>query len=107
MINLLHDLYQRHAIFQSLNYYLLKSVLIVHVLLIMNRNIEVTFSETLYRRQYECKYDDEWHRFMNFDEISLMPYIDDVTEEMLAQYLDFLHNELKLAPTTAWSVLAK
>ena len=35
------------------------------------------------------------------------PHVNDITEEMLAQYLDFLRNELEYAPTTIWSCFSK
>ena len=33
--------------------------------------------------------------------------MNDITEEMLAQYFDFLRNELEYAPTTIWSCFSK
>ena len=47
--------------------------------------------------QSQLRYDCEWTRFINSSELSMEPHVNDVTEEMLAQYLDFLRNELEYA----------
>ena len=42
------------------------------------------------RKSHDC----EWTRFINYSELSMKLHVNDITEEMLAQYLDFLQNEL-------------
>ena len=65
------------------------------------------FRETLSERKSQLRYDCEWTRFINYSELSMEPHVNDITEEMLAQYLDFLRNELEYAPTTIWSCFSK
>jgi len=71
------------------------------------RSSNAIFRETLSERKSQLRYDDEWTRFINYSELSMEPHVNDITEEMLAQYLDFLRNELEYAPTTIWSSFSK
>lgn len=73
----------------------------------MKRSSDDIFAETLTKRKSQNKYDDEWERFIKYSELPDIVQVGDITEEIVAQYLDFLHAELKLAPTTIWSCFSK
>ena len=73
----------------------------------MKRSALEIFDASLNVRKTQAKYDIEWQRFVRFLELPERPTINDITEEMIVQYLDFLHTELELAPTTVWSSFSK
>lgn len=73
----------------------------------MKRQAEDIFHDVLSNRKSNSSYEIEWSRFLHYSNLSPKPHPGDITEDMLIEYLDFLHTKLQLAPTTVWSSFSK
>ena len=73
----------------------------------MKRSADLIYSDILSHRKTESLYECEWRRFVAYSELKDDFKLDDITEEMIIQYIEFLHVDLKYAPTTVWSSFSK
>lgn len=73
----------------------------------MKRSAKEIFADTLSNRKSKSMYDCEWSRFIEYSQLGDKFVIEDISEEKIIQYIDFLHHELNYAPTTIWSSFSK
>ena len=71
------------------------------------RSAELIYSEAVAERKSHSMYKNEWQRFLDYAGYRHGFSLDSITEEVIVQYLDYLHKELNLAPTTMWSSFSK